>query len=72
MVEDLNTTRAQGVKRAYAIILVHENVDVKGLDSIMKSLEDLSVSTNTNILFAILGTSATKDHYDEKLLSFIT
>lgn len=52
---------------------MHENVDVKGLDSIMKSLEeDLSISMNTNILFAILGTSATKDHYDEKLLSFIT
>lgn len=72
LVDDFNATIALGLKRVYAIITVHENIDVKGLDTIMQSLEeDLSVSISSNILLAILGTSRSKDHYDEMLVSFI-
>jgi len=35
LIEDFNATLALGLKRVYAIIAVHENVNVKGLDLIM-------------------------------------
>lgn len=35
LVDDFNATLALGLKRVYAVITIHENVDVKGLDLIM-------------------------------------
>jgi len=61
-------------KRVYSIISVHETVNVKGLDYIVKSLEeDLSESSvsTKSIVVAILGTGSNPDHYDTELLNFI-
>lgn len=64
-------------KVLFAIITVHQGIDVLSLDKIMKDVEELSVSVQSeresSVLLALIGTgnAGHNDMYDNALISLL-
>jgi hypothetical protein len=67
--EDATDILLQGHKRLYALITVHENIDLQSFDKLVELFEDGLSATQGNVVVALLGNGRHPDHEDVRFIN---
>jgi len=62
-------TTQGGLKRLYAIITVHEQIDLQSFDKLIEFFEEGLSTTQGNFVVAILGNGQHPDHEDIRFIN---